>query len=102
MYTLLASSGAMAQAPPEGSLCSKTEKEITTSDQCVRWWFGCWYSRLNFSGSKGDPRFSSITLEDRQRILLKTIFDKTEQTCVKFSYVEAEAAMRAKLLQIGK
>jgi hypothetical protein len=47
--------------------------------------------------AQGAGIYANLNMEERQRLMLFAVFTLAEKTCQQFSYVEALAAMRAKM-----
>jgi hypothetical protein len=88
--------GFSAQAAGAADLCSMSQDEANASPKCVRWYFACRGRELG----KPDERFASMPYKVRLKFIAQALYKVAEQNCEQFDYVQAKAALDARLQQI--
>lgn len=78
-------------------LCSISQDEANASSKCIRWYFAC---RGRVLG-KPDKRFETMPYTTRLRYVAQALYKVAEQNCEQFDYVQAKAALDARLEEIG-
>ena len=83
-------SAARAQQPQD--LCAMNQEQANHSPLCLRWYFSCQLKKPS-----PDAR-ANASYGERYGARVAEVFKAAEQNCDTFSYREALAAMRAKLM----